>query len=93
MNRMDIPEQKCPKCGWTVNAVTTAGGKTLRLPDPGDLNICMRCFAVNQFGEGLMLQTADLEKLSMGELLELATMVLSLQMADLKMKVYKAGMN
>ena len=59
MNDTRTPKSPCPICGYVMDAATMVNGSAG--PKPGDVSICMRCGAVNLFGEDLTIRapTAD----------------------------------
>lgn len=47
-----VPEQKCLKCGQTLDAVGTVGGQVVA-PRPEDVTVCLGCGAVMMFDANL----------------------------------------
>lgn len=50
----DVPESSCPACGHKMGHCTPAF-KDHDAPKPGDLGVCIRCGAINQYDKKLIL--------------------------------------
>lgn len=55
-----IPGSPCPNCLIVLDAATSAYGGEVT-PKPGDVTLCSKCGTFLQFGEGLVLQSCDIE--------------------------------
>lgn len=49
----DLPENRCPLCGYRVDAASAPGEAS---PNPGDSAVCMSCASVLVFDESLRLR-------------------------------------
>jgi len=54
--RGPIYKDRCPKCGYEINAATSIGKDPTHLPDPEDYSICLNCGALLEFDDMLRLQ-------------------------------------
>jgi hypothetical protein len=89
MSRM--PMQLCPRCGYTLDAATHSEGLE-RKPKPGDITMCAQCQLPLQFGEGLKLESLDLDELEKEHPLEAAQMrKLIATVSGFKKKMQKKG--
>jgi hypothetical protein len=61
MREFRIPKQKCPRCGYKLDATTSTSGD--QKPEPGDLSLCFECGQISVFTEndGMRVPTKDEE--------------------------------
>jgi hypothetical protein len=55
-----LPESHCPWCGYTIDAVTCLderGNEHDKMPQPGDLTVCVKCAHICAFADDLTLRT------------------------------------
>jgi hypothetical protein len=50
-----IYSDRCPKCGYLIDAATSIGKSPDDLPDPDDYSICLNCGALLEFDDKLRL--------------------------------------
>lgn len=58
-----VPESKCPKCGYTLDAVGQIENLIVDKPEPGDLTVCLKCLAVLVFDKNMKQRTATAEEM------------------------------
>jgi hypothetical protein len=56
-----LPEQRCSRCGYRMDATTSAFGE--HKPKPGDVSLCMACGGVSVFTETLHMRAPTPEEL------------------------------
>ncbi|HUL81650.1 MAG TPA: hypothetical protein VL131_05885 [Gammaproteobacteria bacterium] len=66
----------CPECGYTLDSASSPAGFK---PKPGDLAICIECYAVSQYGDELALHAFDTALLSPADAAEIRRHVEALQ--------------
>ena len=59
-----VPEQPCPACGHTLDALTQADAEATEPPEPGDQTVCFRCTTILVFGPLGALRVADPREIS-----------------------------
>lgn len=65
MNTHLVHTASCPACGYVVDRASNNPQKSeSRNPVPGDISVCWRCGAINQFTPGLQLIPQPLHELS-----------------------------
>lgn len=52
-NSTDIPESRCPFCGYRSEAASAPGDKS---PEPGHVAVCISCASVLVFNDDLLLR-------------------------------------
>lgn len=62
----DLPDTKCFKCGWEMNAASSVGQDAV--PSSGDVSLCIECGAINIFADDMTLRApTDTEALEVEE--------------------------
>ncbi len=56
MRTSPIYSDRCPKCGYTIDAATSIMKGDDALPDPKDYSVCLNCGALLEFDDALRLQ-------------------------------------
>ncbi len=49
MNVTILPDDRCPSCGYTLDACSMAPGNDREAPSPGDISLCFGCGEVLYF--------------------------------------------
>jgi hypothetical protein len=57
---MNIPQQKCPFCGYRMNR--TSGIKDAK-PKSGDISLCLKCMEISLFSEDFVLRQLTAKEL------------------------------
>lgn len=51
-----VPKSPCPSCGHIHDGALASNEEGVEGPKPNDYTICLKCRAVNVYGEGLLLR-------------------------------------
>ena len=81
MKTTRTPKNKCPACGYQVDAVSEVDGNAV--PEKGDISICLNCGAIAIFKDDLTLRKPTGEEL----------LKVSLDPNVIKHQIHRAGMN
>lgn len=81
-------EDHCPRCKQKLDAATSSTGYDI--PKPGDLSVCLGCQAVLQWDDSMKLQLADLSKIPLENLREIARVILAIETS---WPLYRARVN
>jgi|SRR5215472_626281 len=54
-NIKDMPEDKCPVCGYKINAASDINGNN-KVPEPDDITFCLKCAAILVFKDDLYVR-------------------------------------
>lgn len=76
----ELPESKCPDCGYTANAATNLEDEE-QMPEPGDCSLCIKCAGIAVFNDDLMLRSPTEE-----ELLNLPSEISAVQQLIVKLR-------
>jgi len=60
-----IPASRCPACSYEMDAATCVdeNGTKRSRPKPGDVSVCIKCGAILEYSENMILQPLDLESI------------------------------
>jgi hypothetical protein len=60
-----MPKQKCPHCGYVVDANGPSGpladGAEIPRPEPGDYTVCIACAGICQYSETMQMIATTIE--------------------------------
>lgn len=54
---------KCVRCGFTLDAANGVDANGPRIPNPGDLSVCLYCGTVMAFTDRLLLRELEREEI------------------------------
>jgi hypothetical protein len=54
-NKIRMPFNRCPHCGYKTDAATAVNEAETRAPEPGDFSVCFGCGEINKFDDHMAL--------------------------------------